>query len=285
MQANDSLHLINSYLDISSNILAPDSSIYEGEAEDILTNQRPNDTADLLGKDFALELERIKNEVSDDLSGISNLKAPRGHYVNDSKYENNKKNTSSYFNYIQNVGHKDTSNHIEEDSKLADLNESFGVVHQMKNNSGSFHYKPDIHQNKSHLKLQSISKSKPSKTPKQPSQERINDRSLSLPNFDTFNALPHIKQTADFSNPKREEKQNIGIVQTQPQESMHWEEDKIEFSHPQQQINDSLADSFLLEIAKSERVNRNYDTAPRAQAKLRSKNQDSSKNYVQESKR
>lgn len=99
---------------------------------------------------------------------------------------------------------------------------------------------------------------KRSRASKQPSLEKPSDRSLSLPKFDTFNACPEIKETAYFSEAvgkkvHQDISQESGNMtpRGKVQESIRWEEDKIEFNHASKVLkDDSLVDSFLLELTQ-----------------------------------
>lgn len=277
MQANDSINLINSYLDISDNILGFDDTLYDnGDFDE--PNHRKDNTRFLLEQDYAIELEKIRQDMSDDdVNNSSNINAPKKNFVSNSRF-NSRKN-SSYFNSIR-MGHKSlsSSQYSNMDSKNAHCDESIGVIKEI-NQSESFHYKPDVYKSQANLKLQSISKPK-HKAQKQPNQDKHNDRSLSLPKFDAFSPLPRIKQTANFDRKNKNEDRNVindqpdeesknidkSINLKHPQESLNFEEEKIELDVVGKSINNSsLADSFYLELTNRE--NRAYDTTARTHKK------------------
>lgn len=238
MQVNDSFQLVNSFLDVSSN-LDINSQLYDHTFE---YEDKKEDTMELLEADYSKELKNLKPDISGDTTNKMN--APRVR-VNESGQK-----TNSYFNYIQKLHHS----RVVPD-KQEGLNESFGLIGEI-NRSDSFHYKPSYKTKDSHVHANSVNKRKNNVQQNidiDDKQEKQIDRSLSLPKFDTFNACPQIKQTAYFSeNLQRPEEIKPAVQNTPVQESLQWEGDNIEINQASKVIkDDSLADSFLLEIAKS----------------------------------
>jgi hypothetical protein len=241
MQVNDSFQLVKSYLDISSE-LDVNSQLYDYTLEDGVKKQ--DNTMELLEQDFSKELKMLKPDISSDITNKPTL------HQNQYKVDEYGQKTNSYFNYIKRLDKSGAS------KKNENINDSFGMMDHI-NNSDSFHYKPSWKAKNDHLQTSAMVKKKP-KASKQSSIERHNDRSLSLPKFDTFSACPEIKKTADFSEAavrKEWEETNPEEGCMTPrgkiQESIKWEEDKIELSQASKIIkDDSLVDSFLLELTQ-----------------------------------
>lgn len=229
MQVNDSIQLMSSY--VQSNVDV-DSGLYDNTFDDGKTEN----TFDLLEYDYSKELKSIKQNTSGDTTNKPPVK------IHQRMQDLNSHKTNSFFNYIKKVDTRKGNK-----PKYGYPNASFGKSSRI-DDSESFHYDPRAEEESKEEKVEFY--------PNTGNLGEENDRSLSLPKFDTFAAVPQIKNTAEFhklekalptySSSKETPRMKIDV----PDKGPKWDYENIEVTkEPQIHRDDSMMDSFLLEIA------------------------------------
>ena len=255
MQVNDSIQLMSSFW--ASN-LEVDSGLYDNTFDDGKTEN----TFDLLEYDFSKELKSLKPDVS---GNTTNKPSHRpSHKTKHRQIDTSTHKTNSYFNYIKQMNNSRAN--------VQSIDSSEDSYRKSINNSESFHYRPQ----KKKERPPQWKKALKERVDELQEKEGI-DRSLSLPKFDTFNALPHIKQTAKFSNEVEEnlpENQVLETPRNMVQESIRWEEENIDMKKEdsKEQKDDSIMDSFLLELTAKKPQSKSTEIGTKNLKKKKSRN-------------
>ncbi|CAI2368673.1 unnamed protein product [Moneuplotes crassus] len=226
MQVDDSFQLMSSYVESNLDV---DSGLYDNTFNQ---DSKIENTFDLLECEYSKELKYIKEDISGNTT-----KKPQSN-INKRMEDMQSHKTNSYFNYIKKV---DVNKH--RDSR-GFPNASFGKSSRI-NDSESFHYDPRD-EDKSNIRASKLG------TNFQNEQDE-NERSLILPQFDTFSACPQIHKSDEFKKSQKTirafEEEAQKEAQIMAQERMTFGDDKIEVVKDIQVPKDnSLMDSFLLEI-------------------------------------